>query len=74
MLPRMRHYDCLECGADYGVIELKVPAGARLAVHCLHCGSAFPETHGALLQFTLLKRPNQETLEELSVFREPQPK
>jgi DNA-directed RNA polymerase subunit RPC12/RpoP len=65
MLLRMRRYECLECGAEYGVIELRVPAGARPAAHCLHCGSAFPDTHGALLQYTLLKRPNQETLEEL---------
>jgi hypothetical protein len=45
MLLRMRRYECLECGAEYGVIELRVPAGARPAAHCLHCGSAFPDTH-----------------------------
>jgi predicted Zn finger-like uncharacterized protein len=66
MLPRMRRYECPECGAEYGVIELRVPAGARPAVHCLHCGSTFPNTHGALLlQYTLLQRPNQGTREEI---------
>jgi hypothetical protein len=61
----MRVFQCAECGADYAVIELAVSAGLR-EKFCLHCGHSFPDPEGAVvLQYTLLKRPSQNTLEDL---------
>jgi transposase-like protein len=61
----MRAFECPECGAEYGVLELAGPTGARPKFHCLNCGSPFPDSNGPRLQYTLLKRPSEETLEDL---------
>ena len=61
----MRVFQCAECGAEYAVIELAAPAGLRQKF-CLHCGNSFPDPEGAaVFQYTLLKRPSQDTLEDL---------
>jgi len=61
----MQVFQCAECGAEYAVIELAAPAGLRQKF-CLHCGRSFPDPEGAVaFQYTLLKRPSQDTLEDL---------
>ena len=61
----MQVFQCAECGAEYAVIELAAPAGLRQKF-CLHCGNSFPDPEGAAaFQYTLLKRPSQDTLEDL---------
>ena len=52
-------------GLSYAAIELAAPAGLRQKF-CLHCGHSFPDPEGAAaFQYTLLKRPSQDTLEDL---------
>jgi transcription elongation factor Elf1 len=61
----MRVFQCAECGAENAVIELAAPAALRLKF-CLHCGHSFADPEGAaVLQYTLLKHPSQDTLEDL---------
>jgi DNA-directed RNA polymerase subunit RPC12/RpoP len=61
----MRAFQCAQCGAEYAVIELAAPAGSRQKV-CLHCGHPLPEPEGTVaFQYTLMKRPSQDTLEDL---------
>jgi hypothetical protein len=60
----MRIFLCAECGAEYAVIELAAPLRLRQNF-CLHCEHSFPDSEGAaVLQYTLLKRPSQDTLED----------
>jgi len=61
----MRVFQCADCGAEYAVIELAAPVGLRQKF-CLHCGHSFPDPEGAAaFQYTLLKRPSEDTLEDL---------
>ena len=58
-------FRCEECASEYAIIELSARGGSRQKV-CLHCGHPFPKPEGTpVLQYTLLKQPNQDTLEDL---------
>ena len=62
----MRRYECSECGADYAVIEIAARFGTPPIINCLHCGHPLPDDEGPLLvQYTLLKRPNPDILDDL---------
>ena len=61
----MLSFLCEECASEYAIIELSARGGSRQK-YCLHCGHPFPKLEGAsVLQYTLLKRPNQDALEDL---------
>jgi hypothetical protein len=58
-------FRCEECSSEYAIIELSARGGSRQKL-CLHCGHPFPTSEGTpVLQYTLLKRPNQDTLDDL---------
>jgi DNA-directed RNA polymerase subunit RPC12/RpoP len=62
----MTRYECPECGAEYAVIEIAVRVDTSPIINCLHCGHALPDDEGPkLVQYTLLKRPNPDTLDDL---------
>jgi transposase-like protein len=62
----MRRYDCPQCGAEYAVIEIAVRVGPSPMLRCLHCGRPLPDDEGpSLVQYTLLRRPNQDALDDL---------
>ena len=62
---KMLSFRCEECASEYAIIEVSARGGSRQKL-CLHCGHPFPKPEGTpVLQYTLLKRPNQDTLEDL---------
>ena len=65
----MRRYDCSECGAEYAVIEIAVRVGPAPMLTCLHCDHPLPGDDGpGLVQYTLLRRPSHDTLDDLDRF------
>ena len=61
----MLRFRCEECSSECAIIELSARGGSCQKL-CLHCGHLFPKPEGTpVLQYTLLKRLNQDTLEDL---------
>jgi transcription elongation factor Elf1 len=65
ILPSMKRYECPECGAEYAVIEIAARFGTQPTINCLHCGHSLPDDVGpTLVQYTLLKRPHPDALDD----------